>query len=94
MQVSSYTFQTPYPQPFQVGRPDPASAKKEDNTQNPAMTEDQKISGSEAKIKPTLDSGISVSLSTLEAGRSQKGVSEFKSLSVVNQAQKAYSVNL
>lgn len=95
MQVSSYTFQSPYPQPFQVGRPDPASVKKEDTTtQNPVVAESQKATGSEAKIKPTLDSGISVSLSTLEAGNSQKSVSEFKSLTTVNQAQKAYSVNL
>lgn len=94
MQVTSYTFQTPYPQPFQVGRPDPGSVKKEDNTQNPAVTESQKVSGGEAKVKPTLDSGIFVSLSTLESGNAQKSVSEFKSLSVVNQAQKAYSVNL
>ncbi|ADR33449.1 hypothetical protein Sulku_0783 [Sulfuricurvum kujiense DSM 16994] len=93
MQVTSYTFQTPYPQPFQVGRPDPASTKKEDSTQNTGAVENQKVSVGEAKIKPTLDSGIYVSLSTLESGSSQKGVSEFKSLSSVNQAQKAYSVN-
>ena len=42
MQVTSYTFQTPYPQPFQVGRPDPSSMKKEDSTQNPGVTESQK----------------------------------------------------
>lgn len=94
MQVASYTFQSPYPQPFQVGRPDPASVKKEDTSQNPAVTDNQKSTGGEAKIKPTLDSGISVSLSALEAGNSQKSVSEFKSLTTVNQAQKAYSVNL
>jgi hypothetical protein len=94
MQVTSYTFQTPYPQAVQIGRPDPASVKKEDNTQNPAVTESQNVSGGEAKIKPTLDSGISVSLSTLESGSAQKSVSEFKSLTTVNQAQKAYSVNL
>lgn len=93
MQVTSYTFQTPYPQPFQVGRPDPSSMKKEDSTQNPGVTESQKNVTGDAQIKPTLHSGITVSLSALEAGSSQQSVSEFKSLSTVTQAQKAYSVN-
>lgn len=29
MQVSSYTFQSPYPQPLQVGRPDPSKVTEE-----------------------------------------------------------------
>ena len=93
MQVTSYTFQTPYPQPFKVGRPDPSSVKEEGNAQNPALTESQKTSAGEAHIKPTLNAGISVSLSDLESGNSLQSVSEFKSLSIANQAQKAYSVN-
>jgi hypothetical protein len=33
MQVSSYTFQTPYSQQVQVGRPDPSMAKEEKKAQ-------------------------------------------------------------
>jgi len=34
MQVSSYTFQTPYPQAMQVGRPDPSMVKAQSETTN------------------------------------------------------------
>lgn len=91
MQVTSYTFKSPYPQAVQVGQPDPASTKKEDETEASTVIEKQKPSPSQGKISPTLDSGITISLSALEAGNSQSNVSEFKSLANVTQAQKAYS---
>jgi len=34
MQVSSYTFQTPYPQAIQVGRPNPSMVKAQSETAN------------------------------------------------------------
>lgn len=34
MQVSSYTFQSPYPQSMQVGRPDPAMVKAQSEAVN------------------------------------------------------------
>ncbi|WP_295054865.1 hypothetical protein [Sulfuricurvum sp.] len=91
MQVSSYTFKSPYPQAVQVGQPDLTSAKKEEPTQTPSMTENKKTVLSEGKVSPTLDSGVTISLSALESGKSQSSVSEFKLLTSVNQAQKAYS---
>jgi hypothetical protein len=92
MQVSSYTFKSPYPQAVQVGQPDPVSAKQESQTQqDPALSADKKSTLAQGKVSPTLDSGITVSLSTLQSGNSQSGVSEFKSLVNVNQAQQAYS---
>lgn len=91
MQVSSYTFKSPYPQAVQVGLPDPTSAKKEDQTQAPAVSENKKTVLAEGKVSPTLDSGISISLSTLQSANAQSSVSEFKSLVNVNQAQQAYS---
>lgn len=91
MQVSSYTFKSPYPQAVQVGQPDPSSAKKEDQTQTPSIVENQKPVVSEGKVSPTLDSGVTISLSALQSGNSQSSVSEFKSLVSVNQGQKAYS---
>ncbi|MBV5335267.1 MAG: hypothetical protein JZU49_05620 [Sulfuricurvum sp.] len=91
MQVSSYTFKSPYPQAVQVGQPDPSSAKKEEQTQTPSIVENQKPVVSQGKVSPTLDSGVTISLSALQSGNSQSSVSEFKSLVSVNQGQKAYS---
>jgi hypothetical protein len=91
MQVSSYTFQSPYPESVQIGRPDPTSSKKEDQPQELSVSENKKNTLFQAKINPTLDSGITISMSTLQSGNSQNSVSEFKSLVNVNQAQKAYS---
>jgi hypothetical protein len=91
MQVSSYTFKSPYPQAVQVGQPDPSSAKKEDQTQTPSIVENQKPVVAQGKVSPTLDSGVTIPLSALQSGNSQSSVSEFKSLVSVNQGQKAYS---
>jgi hypothetical protein len=91
MQVSSYTFKSPYPQAVQVGQPDPSSVKNEDQTQTPSILENQKPVVAQGKVSPTLDSGVSISVSALQNGNSQSSVSEFKSLVSVNQAQKAYS---
>jgi hypothetical protein len=91
MQISSYTFQSPYPQAVQVGRPDQTSAKQQSQTQDTAIVENQKPTLSQGKVSPTSGSGITISLSALQSGNSQSSVSEFKSLVSVNQAQKAYS---
>ncbi|HEX5328673.1 hypothetical protein [Sulfuricurvum sp.] len=91
MQVSSYTFKSPYPQAVQVGQPDPSSVKKEEQTQTPTLLENQKPVAGQGKVNPTLDSGVSISVSALQSGNSQSSVSEFKSLVSINQGQKAYS---
>ncbi len=91
MQVSLYTFKSPYPQAVQVGQPDASSAKQESQSEEPVVTADKKSTVTEGKVNPTLDSGITISLSGLESGNSQSGVSEFKSLVSVNQGQKAYT---
>ena len=94
MQISSYTFQSPYPQPFQVGRPDPSSAKQEETSKNidNSSKEPQKT---EAKVAPTKastkESVVKVSIGTLIEGSAQSSVAEFKSLSVSIQGQKAYA---
>lgn len=91
MQVTSYMFKSPYPQAIQIGQPDPSSIKKEEKPQNAPILENQKLSVSEGNINPTARSGITISLSVLQSGNSQSGVSEFKALVNVNQGQKAYS---
>lgn len=91
MQVTSYTFKSPYPQAIQIGQPDPSSIKKEEPSQNAPVLVNQKPSVSEGNINLTAGSGITISLSALQSGNSQSGVSEFKALVNVNQGQKAYS---
>jgi hypothetical protein len=91
MQVNSYVFKSPYPQAVQVGQRDPSSEKKEDQSQALSTVENQKRPVSEGKVNPTLNSGITVSVSALQSGNAQNSVSEFKSLMSINQGQKVYS---
>lgn len=42
MQVSSYIFQTPYSQPLQVGRPDPAMVQEQTKETQEELTKQQK----------------------------------------------------
>lgn len=44
MQVSSYIFQTPYSQPLQVGRPDPAMIKEQTDQAKEQLTQQQETS--------------------------------------------------
>jgi len=91
MQISSYIFQSPYSQPVQVGHLVSSKAVEQQQPQESPVVENKKASLAEAKIAPTTGSGITVSLGTLADGNAQSGVTAFKSLSIVNQAQKAYS---
>lgn len=96
MQISSYTFQSPYPQPFQVGRPDPASSKQDDSDVSPPNS-NQERQPSEAKLSPTKEvkgikeTQISTSIGALADGNAQNGVAAFKALSTSIQGQKAYA---
>lgn len=91
MQISSYTYQSPYPQPFQIGQPVLATAKNGDQSQNPVSNETVKKVPSEGKASSLTGTTVSIPLGTLESGKAQSSVSEFKSLSTVNQAQQVYS---
>lgn len=42
MQVSSYTFQTPYSQPLQIGRPDASMLKAQSETANEQLEKTKK----------------------------------------------------
>jgi len=42
MQVSSYTFQTPYSQPLQIGRPDASMLKAQSETANEQLDKTKK----------------------------------------------------
>lgn len=91
MTVASYLFQSPYSSPVQVGRVDPASQTKEPQAAQESLqvsSQKQQLPA-ESAAKPTLGGGTPVNLTALQ-GNAQTTASDFKSLSTVNQAQKAY----
>lgn len=94
MTVQSYLFQSPYSQPFQVGRPDPAQ-KSETNEQSSAMAETQKASPKSvnAQIAPTSGSGFSIDMGSLQQIGTSQGVQETQAMSRLAQARNAYAEN-
>ena len=65
MQVKFYTFQTPYPQPMQVGRPDPAMEKAEnEKTQEEEKKREGTTDLADAKSKKD-QAGISIKSSAM-----------------------------
>lgn len=66
MNVSQYTFQSPYSSPFQVGRIDPNSKKGDASSEpssefvkntNPTLANAQSFKASQtSEVKPTVDS--------------------------------------
>lgn len=67
MNVTSYTFQSPYPSQVQVGRPDPSSQKADTSSQgsmelmtntNPSISDAKSFQATQtSEVKPTVDSG-------------------------------------
>ncbi len=93
MTVSSYLFQSPYSQPVQMGRPDPmAKEQKVDTSQNPVQ--DVKSTAPEqVKLKQTLDTGATISVTALAGSEGQKAADTFKTVNTKIQAQSAYQSN-
>ncbi|MDD5158435.1 MAG: hypothetical protein PHI47_00155 [Sulfuricurvum sp.] len=91
MRVNSYLFQSPYSQPVQVGRPDPMAKeqKVELTSQNPVQ-ELKSTVPEQAKIKPTLDSGVSINITALAGSEGQKAVDTFNNANIKVQAQSTY----
>lgn len=90
MQINSYTFQSPYSQPFQIGRPDPSSSK-ENQVTNTLADSKEKNQVADAKLSPTKQTNISIPISALTNNNTQNEVSMFQLLSSSIQAQKAYT---
>lgn len=73
MEVKNYTFQSPYPSPVQVGRPDP-STKKEDTSTEDASTKTtfiEPVSTNETlqaaqSLESSLKSDVTPTLNTLD----------------------------
>lgn len=94
MTVQAYLFQSPYPQPFQVGRPDPAQ-KGETNEQPNEMMETKKQVQKpvNSPIAPTSGSGFSIDMGSLQQIGSSAGVQETQAMSRFAQARSAYAEN-
>lgn len=95
MNISSYIFQSPYPSPIQVGRPDPQAEKEEAGTK-PAET----LAQTNKKAQPGAEAYVaqktgSVSFVNVVASSTDSGVSsslgEFTSLNNKSQAAEAYT---
>lgn len=94
MNVNSYTFQSPYPQPFQIGRPDPANSKEDQKSETLSDVQQQNVP-QEPRLSPTKETQrqenkVAVPLGALVDGNTQSGVAAFKSLNSSVQGQKAY----
>ena len=96
MNVSSYIFQSPYPQQVQFGRPDPvvqAQQKAEENTQQLGTTKSAAQQVSEIFQSSTVAQtapSVNVAASTSDAGVTAS-LSAFTTLNSQLQAAAAYS---
>jgi len=91
MTVQAYLFQSPYSQPFQVGRPDPSTIEKQDS---PAVAEAPKepVKNLEkAQLSVTGGNSFSINMDSLQQISSQSGVGDMQSMNRQVQAQKAYA---
>jgi hypothetical protein len=95
MNVSSYIFQSPYPSPIQVGRPDPQAEKQEVESkpvETLTQTSNKVQPSAEPYIAQATGSGASVNVA---ASSTDSGVSsslgEFTSLNNKSQAAEAYT---
>ncbi len=81
MQISSYTFQSPYPQAVQVGRPDPSTAKEEEKPSEILENKDE-MQTIEAKVSATKESDVNTLVDPLPQEKKPSSKEQFNSLSV------------
>lgn len=95
MNIPSYIFQSPYPSPIQVGRPDPQAEQKEVESkpvETLSQTTKKTQPGAEAYVAQATGSGASVNVaaSSTDSGLSSS-LGEFTSLNNKSQAAEAYT---
>ncbi len=94
MKVESYVFQSPYPSPVQLGRPDPLAQAEEKTTEavNSIADATNQSKRDAQNYKAQLSSGASVNVaaSSTDKGLSSS-LSEFTALNAKAQATGAYS---
>lgn len=96
MNVSSYIFQSPYPSPIQIGRPDPSAQVEEE----PKKAVEELAQGNVAKPQPSADAflaqatnsgnSVNVAASSTDSGVSSS-LGEFTTLNTQTQATEAYT---
>lgn len=92
MTVQAYLFQSPYPQPFQVGRPDPSQKSETAEVQNePSQNAASIQKPGTAQIAPTSGNGFSIDMGSLQKIGSQSGVNDVQAMNRLLEAQKAYT---
>ncbi len=95
MNISSYIFQSPYPSPIQVGRPDPQAEKQEvESKPVETLTQTTKKAqpGAEGYIAQATGSGAFVNVAASSTNSSvSSSLGEFTSLNNKSQAAEAYT---
>lgn len=96
MNVSSYIFQSPYPQAVQFGRPDPvaeAQKQQEENTKQLSQTTtDTSQKAEQYQYTATSQTGSSVNVAASSTDSGVTGaLAEFTSVNTQVQAAAAYS---
>lgn len=95
MKVSSYIFQSPYPSPIQIGRPDPLAKTEEEPkkaVEELSQTSKKPQPSAEAYLAQATGTGASVNVaaSSTNSGVSSS-LSEFTTLNTQTQASEAYT---
>jgi len=95
MNISSYIFQSPYPSPIQVGRPDPQAEKQEVESkpvETLTQTTNKAQPNAEAYVAQATSSGASVNVAASSTDSGVKSsLGEFTSLNNKSQATEAYT---
>ena len=94
MKVNSYIFQSPYPSPIQVGRPDPQAQTQENtNTDVNAIADAGNQSKRDAEnYKAQVSSGATVNVAASSTdSKVNSSLGEFTTLNAKTQATEAYS---
>lgn len=97
MNVTSYIFQSPYPSPVQIGRPDP-QAKVEDEpskvAEAPIQTSSKTQPGADAYVAQATKSGgsVNVASSSTDSGVSSS-LQSFSSINKQSKVIEAYTDN-
>ena len=92
MQVTQYTFQTPYPNQLQIGRPDTATQQQErQQAETQRLDEANNTSMQNAKeYELKLQSSIKEKVSTTATAETSGAVNSFSALNAKVQASEAY----
>lgn len=94
MITQAYLLQSPYSQPFQVGRPDPAQKAETAKAQNDMFESVKPVQKQvNSEIIPMTGNSFSIEMGSLKQIGSSAGLQETQTMSRLAQARNAYSEN-